>query len=88
MANARVLIEDGDVEAFIRKNDLVDDVNLLEEFVMLHEGTVEGLPTVLMVGTIDGKKRVLKTTLRLFLTAGQAMNGAAERELGPGWRGP
>ncbi len=87
MPGLKILIEDGDIDAFIAKHELEHDVQELEDAVLLPGGCVDGRPSVLLVGTIDGKKRVLKTTLRLLLTAAQAMNARTEQEMGPGWRG-
>lgn len=87
MTPIRILIEEGDVDAYIDSNGLRYDLQHLEAVVFLAQNTSGGLPTVLLVGEVDGKKRVFKTTLRLYLAAGQAMSGAAERELGPDWRG-
>ena len=84
----QILIEDGDISAFIDSHQLEYDVNVLEQVVLLPEGMQNGFPAVMLVGTIDGKKRVLKTSLRLLITAAQALNARTEQELGPGWRGP
>lgn len=88
MNGIRILIEDGDIDAYLKKHGLEHDVNLVEDAVLIPGGMVDGRPAVLLVGTIDGKKRVLKTSLRLLICASQAMNTRIEMELGPGWRGP
>ncbi len=88
MIGLNIKLSDGDVIAYLEQHELVDDVNALEDVVLIAGGTTDGRPAVLLVGTIDGKKRVLKTTLRLLYNAVQALNARTEQELGPDWRGP
>ncbi len=88
MIGLNIKLSDKDVNAYLEAHQLREDVNDLEDVVLIAGGTAEGLPAVLLVGTIDGKKRVLKTTLRLLVSATQALNARTEQELGAGWRGP
>lgn len=88
MLGLSIKIEDGEIEQFIRKEGLENDVNVLQDVVLLPGNMRDGRPAVLLVGTIDGKKRAFKTSLRLILNATQAMAARTEQELGPGWRGP
>lgn len=88
MTPLKIITDPERVAEYLEEHSLLWGNVLLEAVLLQHGGTDGGLPAVLLIGTVDGKKRVIKTTLRLFMTATEAMSAVAETTLGPDWRGP
>lgn len=88
MISLNVIVDPNGANEFLEKHGLQEDPALLEAVLLQGNGMESGLPAVLLVATIDGKKRVIKTSLRALLAASGGLNAATERVLGPNWRGP
>jgi hypothetical protein len=86
--STKVILDPGDVNEYLDDHKLTQGFVEFDTILFQERGTTTGAPCVLMAVEIDGKKHLVKTTLRLWLAIGQALDGAAKRVHGEHWRGP
>jgi hypothetical protein len=82
MMITRLLLSEEAVDTYLEENDLLSGNVPLEAILLQLEGTVTGQPAVLLIATVDGKKRVIKATLNTVIAAAGGLRSAAEAQ---GW---
>ena len=87
MLRCEIITNEESVNNYLKEYELEEGFTPLEAVLLQVDGTEQHLPTALLIATVDGKKRVIKTSLRMLLSATGALNAVAERHLGPNWRG-
>lgn len=85
MISTQLLLHEEAVDTYLTENGLMDGCVQLEAILLQLEGTVTGQPAVMLVATIDGKKRVIKTTLNTMIAATGGLRSSAEAQ---GWVQP
>lgn len=88
MTPCTIVVHEKAVNEYLTERNLMDGFVPLEAVLLQLEGTSGGLPCVMMVAEVDGKKVLIKTSLRMLLAATRALNGVVEDKLGKGWIGP
>jgi len=83
MISTQLVLYEEAVDEYLEKNGLMSGNYLLEAVLLQLEGTITGQPAVLLVATVDGKKRVIKTTLNTMIAATGGLRSAAEAQ---GWK--
>ena len=74
-----VLLYENEVNTFIAKHGLQYGVIPLETVLLQYQGTVTGAPAVMLVFELEGRKVLVKTTLRIMDFAVHAMLGVVEQ---------
>jgi len=85
MVHTEIRTTEEGVNEYLTQNNLMDESVLLEAALLQLEGTLSGQPCALLIATVDGKKRVIKTTLNMLIAITAGLKGGAERE---GWKQP
>lgn len=85
MHGVQVKLEATDVDAYLEEHKLETGGGLLEVAALQLHGMQSGQPAVLLVGTIDGKKVLLKTSLNMMIAMTAGLRGGAEVR---GWKQP
>jgi hypothetical protein len=79
MTTVRVLLHENEVNDYLAENGLEEGNVPLETVCLQAGGTIGGKPAVLLIATIDGQKRVIKTTFNLFDMIRGGLLGAIQR---------
>jgi len=88
-ARASVILDEQDVAKYLREHGLTFGYHELEAALIQYgdNGDPRPAPCALLVVDVDGKKCLVKTSLRLFITIAETLDAAAKREHGEHWRG-
>lgn len=79
MPSLSVLVDLQRVNDYLSEHGLEEGYVELEHVLLQAEGMQSGAAAVLLVATIDGKKRLIKTSFNLFDMARGALLGALQR---------
>jgi hypothetical protein len=74
------------VDQYLTTNNLTEESVPLEAVLVQTKGTSGGRPAILLVATIDGQKRVIKTSARLFSASALGLDAVIEQRLGRYWK--
>jgi hypothetical protein len=88
MIGTRVILDETAVNQYLAEEGLEEGFAQLETVMYQGGGTARGMPCALLVATVDGRKVLVKTTLKSLIVATDGLNAKASMMLGDDWRGP
>lgn len=86
MTIMHLVLDPGDVNTYLRAYDLEKAVTPAEAALLQLIPSEGYAPSVMLVGVVSGQVVILKTTLKLFLLAGEECEKRAVKEYGENWR--
>lgn len=85
MHGVQLKLDSQAVDEYLEANGLEEGGGVLEVAALQLHGMQSGQPAVLLVGSLDGQKVLLKVSLNMLISVTAGMRGGAEAR---GWRQP